>query len=286
MLIPADLVTDEDLTALDGRVDDDFGATSDLLSEKRAIAVQDWLSPRLEAAGYQPWRHLTRRAPEVARQYTGAAYTDVADAVSNQTLDDLALETVFVAPATDCLYIGSREPFRGLWVEMVSTVNANTAVSSLTYWNGQRWQGLSRYSDGTVTTGKAFAGGGRLTFTRPDDWTRRAIDDEVAYYVRLQVNSPLSAATKVSQLLPIVRSRLTHPAALYALSLVYREGQVGSRGAWEEKAAAYADLADQALQVALPLCADEFDVDDDQAVSRAEASSVTGYGDFWTLERA
>jgi hypothetical protein len=286
MLVPIDLVTDADVLALDIRADDDFGATSADLSEKRRVAVMDWLSPRLEAAGYDPAQHLTRKAPSWAYAHTGSAWDDVTDALSDATADDLDLSDVWVAPAADALYIGLPVAFRGLYVSMADSVNANSAVNSLTYWNGSKWQGVTSLADGTVVaTGKAFSGGGRLTWEPPEDWAIRAVNEQAGCWVRLQVSSSLTAGTAVGQMLPIVRSRLTNAVAHYTLGLIYREGMAGTRGNWDEKAKAFTDIAEKELALVLPLIADEFDVDEDQAVSAAEVDSVTEHNKVFTWER-
>ena len=286
-LIAADLVTDLDVLALDVRALSDFGTGNATLSDKRRVAVTDWLAPRLEQAGYQAYRHLARRTPDAAWGYTASAYTDRAGVLGDATIDDVNVNSLFITAGSDALYVGSRQPFRGLYVGMADAVNTTASVSSLSYWNGA-WSAVTSVVDGTVlSAGKTLSGSGRITWSQPDDWFQRAVNNSPAYWARMQVSVRPSTGAAVGQVLPLARSRLTLPAALYTLHLLYAEGIAGTRGDWADKADRYEKKADTALTLALPLIGDEFDVDDTGAVDRVEVNSlpVTRWSDVFAFER-
>lgn len=287
MLVPGDVLTDADLLALDSRIAEDFGAeATDLLNEKRRIAVQDWLAPQLEAAGFHPTLHRTRHQPSVGMALTAGVYADLTGAMGDATADDVALATRLATPASDALFVGYRQPFHGLYLGMTGTVNALACVSSFTAWTGSQWTSVGA-ADGTVVeAGKALSGGGRLTWTPPDLWARRAVNGSSAFWVRWQVSSSLTPGTAASQILPIVRSRLSFPVGLYTLGLVYLGGASGRRGAWLEQAGDYQARAEKALASVLPLIADEFDTDADDAVSTDDINAGGPSGREWTWERA
>ena len=81
---------------------------------------------------------------------------------------------------------------------------------------------------------------------------------------------------KLRGLTAIRRSRLSAPAAYYALALLYNEGDTISRGSWKEKATECFQRADVMLQRALPLIGDEFATEPgDAATRRREAFNPT-----------
>jgi hypothetical protein len=241
------------------------------------VAVEDWLEPRLAANGYPVIRHRTRRAPTAAWARTGGTYTPVSGT------DPLALATALAAPGTDALFVGLDQPFRGLYVGLVDSVNSNACAASLTYWNGTWHTFGSSIVNTTFAATVPFGRGGRIGWPVPTDWTHRTVNDARAYWLRLQVNSPVSASTIIDQLLPITRSRLTHAVAHQALGLLYTEGFASSRGEWKEKAKDAFMAAQAHLDLVINQVADEFDPDDDGVAEPTEVNSLTR--EPWTWER-
>jgi hypothetical protein len=282
-MIPGDLVTDLDLLALDSSVMKDFGATSAALGQKRAIAVGDWLRRALENADLPPERHMTKRVPDVAISLRGGVLTALT-ALGGP--GDLGLHSLLPGPSA-ALYIGMREPFRGLALAITDSPSTATAVASLTYWNG-RWHTPSSFVDGTFANSATCAGGGRMTWALPDDWLPRAIDPaaptSLAYWVRLSASASLTPAL-VQQILPLCRSRLTNPVACYTLHLIYAEGIGSSRGDWQAKSKLFEDAARQGLDSALLQVRDEFDLDSTEALVRTEVNSTTSHRDPFTWDR-
>ncbi len=285
-LSPPELVTDLDLIALDVRAATDFGGSP--LVEKRRFAVTDWLRGQLEAYGYPASRHQTRRVPDAVVTLVSSVYADRTGEASSQDADDLQISSVFAGPASNALYVMSGTPYRGVFVGMAETVNAITAVASLTYWNGGAWVAPSSVTDGTqIVSGKSFSGGGLVSWALPEPWAVRAVNGAAGYWTRWTLSNTLTAGTAIGQLLPLSRSRLTYPAARYALALLYQEGQGNSRGQWKEKADDYFRMAQEDLTRVLPLVADEFDMDDSGGVDPTEVNSVVsgGVGARYTWER-
>jgi hypothetical protein len=75
------------------------------------------------------------------------------------------------------LYVGSPRPFRGVKFD-VDAVNGTTNATSVEYWNGSAWTGLSE-SDGTASGGKSFAQDGSMTWTMPATgaWVKDTLHD-------------------------------------------------------------------------------------------------------------
>jgi hypothetical protein len=199
---------------------------------------------------------------------------------------DLPLSSIYAVPSSAAVYVGSRDPFKGVYVGVIDSVNANTCTLAVKVWNGA-WSAVTSLADGTIaSTGKSFSGGGQVSWQTPDAWSRRSVNNSLLYYAKLTLSSSLTAATAAAQLAPIVPSRLTLPASYYALGLLYQESYGSNRGQWQEKATAMFAAAQNALDVALPLIADEFDVSGDGLVTPAEVGSVTAdLGQFAHWER-
>lgn len=283
MWTPSDILTDLDLLAIDRLALTDFGVSA--LTDKRAVAV-DWLAQRVEQAGYRLHQHAIRKVPDAVWGYDGATYTDYTTASGDTTDGDLPLATIFAAPATAMIYLGSRDPFRGVQVGVLDAVNANTCTLAVRVWAGA-WTSVTSLADGTLASAsKSLSGGGLVSWQRPDAWSRRTVNNSLLHWARLTLSSSLTAATAASYLRPIVPSRLTLPGTFYALGLLYQESYGSQRGQWQEKADVFFTRAAAELEIALPLIVDEFDVDNTDAVDRTEVSSVTaGAGQYAYWER-
>lgn len=279
-LIPAEVVTDLDLLTLDGAALTDFGNSP--LAEKRRAAVYGWLRPRLEAAGYRPATHRTRRQPLAVLGIASSTVTPLTEATRTWAGAGVTAATVFAS--SGAVYVGLATPYRGLYLGLADAVNSTAGVVATAYWNGA-WTTPNSVVDTTMdVAGKSLAQAGHVTWGLPDDWLERAIDGTFAFWTRLTCAS-LAAPAVVTQIAPLAVSRLTYPVARYALALLYEEGVGGNRGRWQEKATSWRDQASRELDAVLPMLADEFDVDASGAVAVSEAASVTPKGDLYTWER-
>jgi hypothetical protein len=136
--------------------------------------------------------------------YVGGGYSDVTDAASDDTEDDVDLSAVFVTFGTDRLYIGNTGTFDGLDVRMLATLNAIASVLTVKYSGPSGWTSLTA-TDGTTTSGKTFAQSGRITWTQPSDWQRRTLNNSADsfYWIELSVSAALTSGTSLGQLLII-----------------------------------------------------------------------------------
>lgn len=281
---PNDLVTDADLVDYEASLLKNFGQTTWL--GKRTKALEDWLYPVLKGRGLDPGRLRTRYEPDLVLGYTASAYSDKTAAAQETTADDLNLATIFATVGTDALYIGSAEPFRGLFVRMLEAVSAVAGVLSVAYWNGN-WENVL-IADGTSqAAGKPFSGGGSVTWLLPMDWMTRVINSSTAlYFVKVTISATPTSA-KAGQISVIRGSSLRAPVTFRTLQLIFQEAPTSQDGPWREKAEFYKDEADLALQRALAICGGEFDTDSSDAISQTESEQTTDAvaGGAWALER-
>lgn len=279
MLNVADVLDELDILALDSEVLTTFGNSPAIvranLEEKRRVAVEDWLYNGLVKRGMSPEKHSIRFAPDSVLAVTGGVYSDRTAAAGDNTNDTLTLATLLPSAPTDVLYIGASQPMTGLWATMVDSLNINTLTGlQAAYWNGGAWASFNSLVDGTThTTSIAFSGGGRVSWKMPLAWQPRPLNSQTSwrFWLRLTTSQPVSAATTLTHLLPIRRSRLTNPAALKTLALLYSESWGVQNGQWREKAEEYTKLADQALESATQSLV-EFQTTEEQAVVVADVT--------------
>src|SRR4029077_3962402 len=281
---PNDLVSDVDLRDYEASVLTGFGQST--WQARRAKALEDWLFPILKTRGFNPFRLRTRYDPTTAYGFTASSYTDITGASQSATDDDINLATIFATPASDAIYVGSEEMFRGLFIRQLDTVSSAASVLSVAYFNGT-WKNLT-ISDGTTqVAGKSLSGSGSVTWTLPVDWiTRKVSTSAPLYWAKVTVSATPTSA-KASQIGTIRSSSLRAPLVFRTLQLIFQEAPTGADGPWRDKAAFYKDEADEALSRALAICGGEFDSDSSDLVSSTEseqtADSVSGGA--WALER-
>lgn len=280
---PNDLVSDFDLSDYEPEILKKFGQVS--WQGLRTKALEDWLFPILKGQGLDPYKLRTRYTLDAALSYTASVYTDQSSAIKDTTADDLNLAAVFATAGTDAFYLGSVQPFRGIFVRMLDTVASASNVLSAAYWNGN-WENLL-LADGTIqTAGRSFSASGSVTWLLPMDWITRIVSTSSAYYwVKLTVSATPTSA-KAGQIGAIRGSVFRAPVTFRTLELVMRAAPTGQDGPWKDKADFYAQQADQALQRALAIAGGDFDTDASDLVDSTEASQTTAEaGGLWTMER-
>ena len=297
MLIVDDICPRSVCLSLDQGAKIDFGtddaASLTALDEKRVIAVEDWLTSALSSNGYHPIRHRTRTVADAAWMHSGdpnPEWEDVKAAVSSTIRDWDLGSKLSASPPAEALILGRYEQFTGLEVFIKEGFEArgnddSDKLLAVQYWNGE-WTSVTDLDDGTRRagtggarrSGPSLARSGRISWRRPSDWRDRRLGDSGAsawlFAVRLTGDLAESRGTppivRSRGIFPVRASRLTLPAAYYALALLYNEADTVSRGAWADKAKRFFERADDMLQRALPRLVDEFDVDDSGAVRRTE----------------
>lgn len=282
---PNDLVTDADLRDYEAAVVEGFGQTT--WQGKRTKALEDWLFPILKGRGFNPHKLRTRYECEAVYGYTASVYTDRTGVAKDATDNDLNLAATFATPGTDALYIGSSQPFMGLFLRLLETVSTAAGVLSVSYWNGN-WE-LLTVDDKTIqVAGKTLSSGGSVTWLLPVDWMTRIVNGSAPLYWAKVTVSAVPTSALASQISVIRASSLRAPATFRTLQLIFAEAPTGAEGPWREKAEFYKQEADDALSRALPIVGGEFDTDTSDTVSPTEAAQTSeeAGGGPWVLERA
>lgn len=255
---PADLLTDQDLTAYEGQILTRFGVTN--WETRRTKVLEDWLWPQLRQAGFAPERFRTRYTPDVVYGVTSSVFTDLTSAALNTTSDDINLATVLAA-GSDSLVIGSSQPFRGLSIRMLDAVNSAAATLTVELWQ-DAWRSVQATDLTQATTGKPFSRGGAVTWSVPSDWVLRTLNSATTpyYFARLRLSAAPTGA-KFGQIGVIRRSVLAGPIAYRVLASIFREAPMKQDGPWEDRASFYEQEASLAFQRTLTLVGGEFDAD-------------------------
>lgn len=141
----------------------------------------------------------------------------------NGTINDLSVnandyhsgvDTIALVSADDKILIGSYFPFNHLYLKMGSTVNTETSVMTVKYWDGTTFRAVAELIDETASSGATLAQSGFITFTphKKYNWIKEDTVDvndneEVTglgsvkiyerYWIELTVSANLSADTKL-----------------------------------------------------------------------------------------
>ena len=121
-----------------------------------------------------------------------AAQVDIDEA---HRIDELS--TGITVTSGGYIYVGvanAPEKFNKIQINLGTTKNA-VAASTLTgeYWDGDDWQSLASFNDGTASGGVTLAQSGTITFDLPRDWFIGEVEDIDGYYVRLKPDKNLTA---------------------------------------------------------------------------------------------
>lgn len=159
-----------------------------------------------------PWLTVLKTADLLA---TVTDYSSEAQDGSAST--DVTLSSLDTFANGDALYLGSHIPFRGALAD-VDAANANAAVLSGDYWDGNSWEALT-VTDGTASGGATFAQDGAITWAMPTDWAPTSLLSAVSttgaavphrgaplYWARLKASAALDASTTLNSLLALARS--------------------------------------------------------------------------------
>lgn len=278
---PNDLVSDADLVAYERGILSQFAVND--WKTRRQKAIEDWLFPLLESRGFDPLRFRTRHTPPYAVATTSSVTTDKSTAA--KTNDGLNLATILAA-ASDVLYLGFDQPFRGVSIRMASGVNTVDSLLSVAVW-ADTWQAVT-IEDGTRVGGISLARGGAVTWPVPEALVRRSVNSlGPAYWARLSMSATPTGCT-VGPITVIRRSRLCAAVTFRTLALIFKEAPIAQDGPWESKAVWYEAEAERAWLRVADHIGGEFDTNDDDAIDTTEdgqtADTVSGGG--WRWERA
>lgn len=108
----------------------------------------------------------------------GTTLTDQTAAANNATANDVDARLQITTGRY--MYIGYFDKFDGFWIDIGS--QANLAAATATYEYSKvtdsgtiAWTTLQSFTDGTVSSDKAFAQDGSVTFMRPGDWGKTTV---------------------------------------------------------------------------------------------------------------
>jgi hypothetical protein len=103
--------------------------------------------------------------------------------------------------STNYLVVGSQERLMGLSMILPGgQVNTNSAVLTVSYWNGTTWVSVGPVNDGTLEAGKALAKTGTVTWNPPAvslEFTTAISSEIPLYYYKFQWSAKLSANVKI-----------------------------------------------------------------------------------------
>lgn len=245
------LVTDADLGNLEPEAtssDRPWGsATWPRACSEAKRDLKIWIETDFADVPGAPDRILDRWNPSYVFTYTGAAYSDVTAAVSNDTEEDLDLAAALATVGTDRIYVGAGFEFEGVFLKLLDHVNANASVLTAKYWSGNQWVTLAP-SDATNLTGKTLAQSGRIMWTLPTDWERRRLNgtgDEY-YWVEISISGALTSGTKATQILPVREPEALKRVACYLALYHILNGlaqAAANPDAWQKKADTYWEKA-------------------------------------------
>ncbi len=103
----------------------------------------------------------------------------------------------------DILYMGFYNDCpRGVYIDMGSNVNAESATLDVEYYNGSAWTDVSGDSDGTDSGGATLAQDGLYAWTVPTDIAETAINGISLTWIRFKPSSALSATVDIDQIIP------------------------------------------------------------------------------------
>jgi hypothetical protein len=156
-----------------------------------------------------PWAAVLKTADAGA-----TAATDYStEAQDGSTSTSVTLSSLGTAAQGDFLYVGSRNKFRGVHID-IDSANATASVVTVKYWDGNSWEDITA-TDGTASGGAAMAVDGTVTWTVPTAWAptslRTAGDFAVSspftgnmyYWTRWQFSGGLDSSTTLDHLIAL-----------------------------------------------------------------------------------
>ena len=129
-------------------------------------------------------------------------YKDLTDPLMDRNTSKLATLAGFAT--ADYLYVGCKERFRGIAVDLV-TVNTEASVLTAEHSQGaDGWVTLS-ITDGTIQpAGDTLGEDDLITWTVPVNWHRSKVNGIEAYWVRFDVSADLLAIVTLDQIQPLL----------------------------------------------------------------------------------
>lgn len=126
---------------------------------------------------------------------SGFSY-DFTDLVSNNKTTEVATFTLD-SGSNASVYIGSLRPLKGIKF-YVGTANANAATAAVSYWDGDSWEAVTGFTDGTISVaGKTLSGTGTMVFATTVSIAKtKYVEGSYLYYYKILFTG-INAATTV-----------------------------------------------------------------------------------------
>jgi len=123
---------------------------------------------------------------------TSTSLTDQTDEANDATANDVVMR--LMDSTGQYVYIGYYDRFDGFWMDIGTTVNAAAATATYEYSKVTDsgtidWTTIPSFTDGTVSSNKAFAQNGSVYWMRPGDWGKTTISSMASgaaplYFIR------------------------------------------------------------------------------------------------------
>lgn len=160
------------------------------------------------------WELPISNTPTQAKHLIGAAYTDLPNAIDDDTETYATLSYV---AATDYILICSAAKFRAIKVDIGSVPNAVvSAISAIECSDGDGgWESCTLIKDGTLGAGgtKSMAVDGIINFVPHADWASDTVDGDTGYWIRIKWTANWTASVRINEFytIPLACSWLYTP---------------------------------------------------------------------------
>ena len=146
--------------------------------------------------------------------------TDGSEALQdNDTATTLSLNSLDTAANGDFIYVGARQPFRGVRVIIGNSNSVGASTLTVKYWNGSAWANITA-TDGTTGGGDTFNTSGNVTWTVPTAWAVTSLrvagdtllrapavlDDPTIYWTRWETSAAFDATVTATGMQSMARS--------------------------------------------------------------------------------
>ncbi len=128
---------------------------------------------------------INKRTSLTVKHDDNSVFTDYSHSMAAFGRDT---ETFDVITLEDQLYVGFEKPINAIYVDIVTAPNDihdTHAISTVEYWNGTAWAGVSQLSDDTLGLHR----GGFIRWDREqDDQATNAVDSATMYWYKINPN--------------------------------------------------------------------------------------------------
>lgn len=164
-----------------------------------------------------PYLLILKRAGTFTAANTTAYSSEAQD---GDTATYVVLSSLAAVASSHFLYVGSMEPFRGVYIDVDQT-NSTASVLTVKYWNGSAWADITATDNTASPAGTTFGQDGTVVWTVPTAWATASLVDtaDVAsginaenlsrpgvYWTRWEVSVALDASVRFASMLAMNES--------------------------------------------------------------------------------